>query len=31
VLPFFRALLAVLALVTYFPWISLGLPKLIGF
>ena len=31
VLPFFWALLAVLALVTYLPWISLGLPKLIGF
>ena len=31
VLPFFWALLAVLALVTYLPWISLGLPRLIGF
>jgi C4-dicarboxylate transporter DctM subunit len=29
--PFFWALIAVLALVTYVPWASLGLPKLIGY
>ncbi len=31
VLPFFWALLGVLALVTYLPWISLWLPRLIGY
>ncbi|MBL8377216.1 MAG: TRAP transporter large permease subunit [Burkholderiales bacterium] len=31
VLPFFCALTAVLVLVTYWPWLSLGLPKLIGY
>lgn len=31
VLPFFWALLGVLALMTYLPWISLWLPWLIGY
>lgn len=29
--PFFWALIAVLALVTYVPWTSLGLPRLLGY
>jgi C4-dicarboxylate transporter DctM subunit len=30
VMPFFWALVVVLALVTYVPWVSLGLGKILG-